>query len=445
MSEAEPLPGPKRRRAVNKRVAGARPRYLIVFPEPSEKNASRVASVMRLRENRGASAQASVSVMARGEGSPEVRVFHRLGIAAADLTPEEIAGFRRADGVQVVENETRSLPPLIEVANPAAGVGGEPDPGLVAYLKGLRDGVDLALLRLAGADASDELPDLRLALEPANSWCLKAMRVAGRTRTGKGVRVAVLDTGLASDHPDFRNRSVISESFVPGDGVEDENGHGTHAAGIVVGPLLPRIGAAYGVAPDAELLVGKVLNRNGRGSDDQILAAIDWAVDQRAQVVSMSFGSPRRVGEPYAAAYESVARLLLRAGVLVVAAAGNDSSRPGRIAPVRNPAACPSILAVAAVDKMLRVAPFSCGERDAIGQIDLSGPGVSVRSSWLRWGYKAIDGTSMAAPHVAGAAALFLEGAGSGAGGEQLWTALRAAARPLGASGDFGAGLVQVP
>ena len=132
------------------------------------------------------------------------------------------------------------------------------------------------------------------------------------------------------------------------------------------------------MAPDADLIVGKVLNNEGEGQDDQILDGIDWAADFGAKIISMSLGSERAAGQPFATPYERLAERLLASGVLFVAAAGNESNRPFSTAAVGNPAACPSIMAVAAVDRNRQVASFSCAQLDGIGTLDISGPGVAV-------------------------------------------------------------------
>jgi subtilisin family serine protease len=131
---------------------------------------------------------------------------------------------------------------------------------------------------------------------------------------------------------------------------------------------------------------------------------------------------------------------------LVIAAAGNDSHRPGDIEPVGRPANCQSIMAVAAVDVNMQIAFFSNGSINAGGgSVDIAGPGVDVRSSWLMpQRYNTISGTSMATPHVSGIAALWLEAQQLSA--SMLWAKLTQSAKRLGlASSDVGSGLVQAP
>lgn len=198
------------------------------------------------------------------------------------------------------------------------------------------------------------------------------------------------------------------------------------------------------------------------------MAGINWAITNQCQVISMSLGAAVQPGEPFSTIYENVAQRALRSnpGTLIVAAAGNESSRPGLIAPVGRPANCPSILAVAALDTDMRIARFSNGGINGNGGgVDIAGPGVEIFSSVPEpfppsvqppatpfngrpWPprYHIISGTSMACPHVAGIAALWLEARGAGTTAQALWQLLTGNARRLTLpSRDVGAGLVQAP
>jgi subtilisin family serine protease len=265
------------------------------------------------------------------------------------------------------------------------------------------------------------------------------------------VKVAVLDTGIDLNHPDLSSKvieGVSAVSLVSGITVQDVNGHGTHCAGTICGPRESTSGVRYGVAPDIELLVGKVFNNRPRPSatDDDILEGITWADENGARIISMSLGSERDVGEAFAPLYEHLARQLLdrqQNSVLIVAAAGNESERPIFTAPVGNPAACPAIMAVAAIDRRGRIAPFSCRQMDNIGVVDVSAPGVGVFSSIAGGGFELLDGTSMATPHVAGMAALYLEREPNFTA-QQLFDQLKLRARRLGDPADFGDGLIRL-
>ncbi|MDF2780635.1 MAG: peptidase and in kexin sedolisin, partial [Geminicoccaceae bacterium] len=109
-----------------------------------------------------------------------------------------------------------------------------------------------------------------------------------------GIRLAVLDTGMDLQHPDFATRAVQSQSFVTGQAVQDGHGHGTHCIGTACGPAAPQRLPRYGVATNAEVFAGKVLSNQGSGADRGILAGIQWAMVNRCAVVSMSLGASRR-------------------------------------------------------------------------------------------------------------------------------------------------------
>jgi subtilisin len=314
----------------------------------------------------------------------------------------------------------------------------------------------MALGALGGAPrtaAQRFLPSISATRFEDNSsltWGLQAIEITASTSiSGQDVRVCVLDTGVDFNHPDFRTRFAEGDtkSFIPDEpSAQDAQGHGTHVCGTVAAPAAHAAERRYGVAPRCKLLVGRVLNSQGEGYDDWILNGIDWAITQNARIISMSLGSERQVGEPYSPLYERVAERVLqeRPGTIIVAAAGNESDRPNHTAPVGNPAACPSILSVAACDRDLSVAWFSCREMDGVGAVDLTGPGVDVYSAALGGGYRRLSGTSMATPHIAGLAALWLE-AYPDMSASELWDRLKAAAKALGDAADFGAGLARPP
>ena len=279
------------------------------------------------------------------------------------------------------------------------------------------------------------------------TWGVRACGLGHSDYTGEGIRLAVLDTGLDMHHPDFAQRQIESRSFIAGAQVQDENGHGTHCAGIAAGIVKPGSGPRYGVAGQAQLYVGKVLGNDGGGGDGSVLDGIDWAIGNGCEIISLSLGSPAREGDRYSQIFEEVARRALAAGTLIIAAAGNESQRPDHIAPVSHPANCPSIVAVAAVDKHMAIAPFSSGGLNPDGgQVDIAAPGVDVLSSWPGPdNYNTISGTSMATPFVAGVAALFAQ-SDPAARGSVLRDRVLQNARPLPLpERDVGRGLVQGP
>jgi subtilisin family serine protease len=258
--------------------------------------------------------------------------------------------------------------------------------------------------------------------------------------------VAVLDTGMDLNHPDFRRRPIRSRSFVANEAPQDGHGHGTHCIGTACGPLAPAILPRYGCAYGADIFAGKVLGNDGSGADRSVLAGINWAIANGCTVISLSLGAPTSLGERPSAVYEHVGQRALARGVLIVAAAGNESDRPGKINPVCRPANCRSIMAVGAIDSELRVASFSNGGLNGSGgAINIVAPGVDVYSSVpMRRRYARLNGTSIATPHVAGIAAMHAEA--TGVAGYGLWSSLMKSARRLDLpSSDAGCGLVQAP
>jgi subtilisin family serine protease len=258
---------------------------------------------------------------------------------------------------------------------------------------------------------------------------------------GTGVTVAVLDTGIDATHPDFAGRIVEARNFTDAPDTDDTLGHGTHVASTVLGN-----GARYrGVAPGASLLVGKVCpDRNC--PESAILAGIEWAAP-RAKVINLSLGGPDTAEvDPLE---EAVNRVTAQTGVLVVAAAGND----GQDTNVGSPATADAALAVGAVDKQENLASFSDrGPRiDGAVKPDISGPGVGIVAALARNsaypeyepGYTQLNGTSMATPHVAGAAALLAQRHPDWTASE-LKAALMASAKPNPAISTYGQGAGRV-
>lgn len=279
------------------------------------------------------------------------------------------------------------------------------------------------------------------------TWGLSVVKVGETPFTGRGVKVAILDTGVDFEHPDFVGRNIVSESFAFGETAQDGIGHGTHVAGTAVGPAAPRGAPRYGVAPDAALYVAKVLANDGSGREGDVLAGVLWALENGCDIISMSLGRRALPGDADGD-FDRVGQIALDQGALMIAAAGNESARSiGIIAGVGAPAAARSVMAVAAIDDALGVADFSNGGLDPDGGlVDIAGPGVDVLSATPgSEPYLAFSGTSMAAPHVSGVAALLAE-SNPALRGRALWSALVNGAKALDAPArDVGAGLVQAP
>ncbi|WP_237105993.1 S8 family serine peptidase [Nonomuraea sp. MG754425] len=269
---------------------------------------------------------------------------------------------------------------------------------------------------------------------------------------GSGTTVAVLDTGVDAAHPDLAGRIADSRSFVAGQEVTDGHGHGTHVAATVAGSGAGSEGARKGVAPGARLVIGKVLADSGSGSSSDIIAGMEWAATEaKAKIVSMSLGgSPTDGTDPLSQAVDD---LSASTGALFVIAAGNTGPDKETIG---TPGAAASALTVAATDKTDRLADFSSrGPRVIDGALkpDIAAPGVAIiaaRAAGTSLGspvdnlYTSLNGTSMATPHVAGAAALLAQ-KHPGWTGQRLKAALMSTVKDTGYTAyEQGAGRVDV-
>ncbi|GHD02478.1 S8 family serine peptidase [Zhihengliuella salsuginis] len=250
---------------------------------------------------------------------------------------------------------------------------------------------------------------------------------------GRGTKVAVLDTGYDSDHPDLADQVTDAKDFT-GEGIDDSQGHGTHVASTIGGSGASDA-SKTGMAPESELLIGKVLGTYG-GQTSWIIAGMEWAVEEEADVVNMSLGStqPTDCTDPLSLAGEE---LSAQGTTLFVAAAGNAGARET----VSAPGCAEGILTVGAVDAEGDPAAFSSRGATLGGhnvKPDLAAPGVDIlgaKAGGAEGGaYVKMSGTSMAAPHVAGAAAL-LRQAHPGYSAQQLKAALVSSAKP-DAAGD---------
>lgn len=274
------------------------------------------------------------------------------------------------------------------------------------------------------------------AAADGDSWGICAVGADVSPFTGAGTTVAVLDTGIDRAHPAFSDVTIVERDF-SGSGDGDRQGHGTHCAGTIFGRDVAgcRIGVARGVT---QALIGKVLADDGGGTSDAVFNGLNWAVEQGAQVVSLSLGFDfpgmvsARVEQGWPAdlatsialeAYRGNLRLFdslmttiraweaFRGGCVVVAAAGNESRRdvsPDYEIAASIPAASDGVLSTGALAKSASgytIAPFSNSHPR------LCAPGTDIKSAYPGGGLRSMSGTSMACPHVAGVAALWWEAA----------------------------------
>ncbi|MBR8741254.1 S8 family peptidase [Nocardiopsis sp. MG754419] len=209
---------------------------------------------------------------------------------------------------------------------------------------------------------------------------------------GSGSSVYIIDTGIDPDHSSFGGRAEVGFDATGGDGL-DRQGHGTHVAGTV--------GAdTYGVAPGADLIGVKALGDDGSGTYDDIVAAIDWVAEDAGAgaVANLSLGGPA------SQAVDDAVDSLSASGVFVAVAAGNEGQDAGNV----SPAGAEGVVTVGASDETDTAASFS----NHGSAVDIYAPGVDVESTVPGGGTDSYDGTSMASPHVAGAAALYKSGLG---------------------------------
>ncbi|GAA2327993.1 S8 family serine peptidase [Streptomyces kunmingensis] len=227
---------------------------------------------------------------------------------------------------------------------------------------------------------------------------------------GKGTKVAVLDTGVDTEHPDLEGRVAESKNFTDSADAGDHQGHGTHTTSTVGGTGAASGGKKRGVAPGTTLLHGKVLNDSGSGATSWIIAGMQWAVDEGADVVSMSLGNPGELdcSDPMAQATQELARSAKN--TLFVIAAGNAGPS---LNSVSSPGCVPDVLTVGAVDRDDSTAAFSSRspvQRTHTLKPEIAAPGVDISAAAAGgrgvYAYRSMSGTSMATPHVAGAAAL---------------------------------------
>ena len=411
-------------------------RFLATFKEGAAESGAQAfaaAQGMRVADARDFTNQAVV--MENVAGADAV-VFPEIGVALIGADAARERGMSAVAEI-AVDSAIASIDPEYFVF--ADGVADEFFRSLDAgtsnpseYLRGFLRAAETIAKDLGGAPApAPATQGEEQTLVLGATWGLLACNVPASSRSGSGIKVAVLDTGLDLGHPDFAGRTIVSATFV-GQPVQDLHGHGTHCIGTSCGPQAPGGSTPrYGIAYRAAIHAGKVLSNSGGSVGGSVLAGMNWAIANRCEVISMSLGSQAPVQPYYTAAGQSA----LNNGLLMIAAAGNAAGPTGA------PANSPTIMSVAAVDNSLTPAVFS-----DTGKVEISGPGVNIYSSVprpTRYGFK--SGTSMAAPHVAGCAALLAE-TSSSLRAMALWNKLRATAKSLPFPPvRVGSGLVQAP
>ena len=296
------------------------------------------------------------------------------------------------------------------------------------------------LARLLGPAAALAANDPRRG----EQWNLDLIEsdAAHPTSTGTGAVIAVVDTGVAAGHTDFAGQILPGHDFVQDDGTaQDGNGHGSHVSGIALAATGNGVGISS-VAPGARLLPVRVLGDDGSGTSEDVAAGIDWARTNGAHIINLSLGSEIPiVGAAGGDEIDAAIRRALAAGVIVVAAAGNNG-----VPVCEQPAATEGLLCVGAVDKR-KMRSFFSSFGQGLGVVAPGGSSVPVTGEDILStvppdGYEEIAGTSQAAPHVAGVAALLVS---KGVRGQAAVKRILDTATDLGPAGDdaqFGHGLV---
>lgn len=235
---------------------------------------------------------------------------------------------------------------------------------------------------------------------------IKAPEIWDQAERGKGVVIAILDTGIDTTHPDLKDRIIDGRNFtLEGrfNDITDRNGHGTHVAGTIAGSENGE--GVVGVAPEADLLICKVLDRHGSGSYRSITQAIRWATrwrgpnGERVRIINMSLGGPSPDEKQYDAILQACGE-----GILVCVASGNEGDSDESSMEFGWPAGYNECITVSASDEEKKLAPFSNNSKE----VDVMAPGVDVLSTYPVGKYAVLSGTSMATPHVAGALALII-------------------------------------
>lgn len=260
------------------------------------------------------------------------------------------------------------------------------------------------------------------SMNAVSAWSYLDSRTPGVKQNVMPVVVAVVDSGVDMDHPDLEENLLTGYDFVDKDEApDDENGHGTHVAGIIA--AVNNAVGVRGVAYGARILPVRVLDRNGSGSSANIAAGIRYAADNGASIINLSLGG---CGSSLAE-QEAIQYARDEKGCLVVAAAGNDSAPTAAVGTyggaAYTPANYPGVLTVMAANNTWELASFSNYDNDPGegAEYELMAPGVDILSTTYDGGYGRMSGTSMACPAAAGAAAVLM---GMGCSAEQTFELL---------------------
>lgn len=404
----------------------AKKRYIITYANPDTDLKSAAKVMARAVATKADAMRDGVAAFASAKPfeafDDEVLVFEGIGVATTTLTAAQAKKLEDDQDVVAVEEDFL----VHALAHPTAGPGNLPHKNggeILEPIEVFPEPEDRA------GPTLESLVSTQLVLPtPWNVLAVRADKAWPRT-TGRDVKVAIIDTGIDDDHQDL---SVYGgASFVSGVASwNDDHGHGTHCAGIAGGR---QSRGFIGVAPECELYAVKVLASNGFGQLSWVLAGMAWALQNDMDIASMSLGSDVASADAACSpSYQTAAQQLNNNGCIVIAAAGNA----GRLANhwVGQPARCHGFMAVGSIDRQRNWSTFSSygSTLGPLSNVEIAAPGSSINSTRMGGGHTVMSGTSMACPHVAGAAALL----------KQLhptWTPDRIRARLRNTATDLGA------
>jgi subtilisin len=436
---------------------GTTGRFLIVF-EPGAKAKASKALTDKAGFSMVSTADSKEGFIPSSELENKDLMCERLGIAIVEPEDDKqqslVASIASAIGVrQMIPERVRRVASIPTPVPPTVFPNNTPAYS-PEYMRGYMDAVTRLLMGMPGMNLPTSsliggimppfqmpysvgvpmpVPQVSSATTSWNqseyTWGLQAVEIPNCKFTGKGIKIAILDSGLDLNHPDFQDGRVQdSKSFIPGESEAlDRLGHGTHVAGTAVGSKDPTGVPRYGIASDAEIYIAKVADDRGDAPDGEIIQGIEWALATGCQIGSISIEGPDSLssgfpGESRSDLYRDIGRKCLLSGLILVAAAGNRSKRPWVLTPCGYPAGSETVLGIGAIDENYQIASFSNTSGAAPGtEINVVGPGVDVFSAASslaisqqympteRGFYRYLSGTSQATPHVSGVLAALAE------------------------------------
>lgn len=402
-----------RSRQANQTSAEETNRYIVLFRDAEKgiKQLHTAAGLQAIEDSRDGGAVLSGTKTPSEEG---YKLLWDINAAIVTADPDRIKAIEKRRAFSIVVPDCRMWPTTSY----------RPDQ-LEGYIKGYRDAVihltDMLAKKAEGLTIPLDTSNIE-RLQLPYTWGLDATNVLQSRYSGRGIKVAVLDTGFDELHPDFQGRHIVTTSFLSDGNPMDIQGHGTHCIGTAMGPKFPTQSGAqrYGCAYKAEIYAGKVIHGNGLDDNGEdgfawlsvVLDGIEWAIKEKCRIINLSLGIRRNENSQhynnYLQLFDEVSNEALHPapqrnpgpGTLIVAATGNEGAEQAVL-----PAHCNSILAVGAVDPTLAEWQFSNKGADILA------PGVDIVSSVPREmnRYAKKSGTSMATAHVSGIAAMWAE------------------------------------